>query len=82
MASRDDIVVRRYIDKRDIYSLSTRTKGKDVDVPAYRFNSIERKMIIEYNQPMGEVWIKAEAIMVLYVVPKNIGNIYYLILPL
>ena len=67
---------------KGIFTLFRRTKGKDVDVPAYRFNSIERKMIIEYNQPMGGVWIKAEAIMVLYVVPKNIVNIYYLILPL
>ena len=43
----------------DVYSLSTRTKGNDIDVPDSRFNSIERKMkpemLIEYNQHMGGV---------------------------
>ena len=56
VTSTDGIVVRRYIDKRDVYSLSTRTKGNDV---ASRFNIIERimkpAMIIEYNQHMGGV---------------------------
>ena len=59
MASTDGILVRRYIDKRDVYSLSTRTKGNDFDVPALRFNIIKIKMkpamIIEYNQHMGGV---------------------------
>ena len=54
VASTDGTVICRYIDKRDVYSLSTRTKGNDVDVPDARFNSIERKMkpamLIEYNQ--------------------------------
>ena len=42
--STDGIAVRRYIDKRDFYSLSTRTKWNDFNVPASKFNSIERKM--------------------------------------
>ena len=59
VTSKDGIIVRRYIDKRDVYSLSTRTKGNDVEVSASRFYGIERKMkpamILEYNQPMGGV---------------------------
>ena len=60
MVCKDGIVVRRYIDKRDVYSLSTRTKGNAVGVTDSRFNCIERKMkpemLIEYNQHMGGVY--------------------------
>ena len=44
LTNTDGIVVCRYVDKRDVYSLSTVTTGNYVDVPKARFNSLERKL--------------------------------------
>ena len=42
LANSDSIVVRRYVDKRDVYSLSTATH-----VPKTTFNNVERELTAE-----------------------------------
>ena len=55
----DGIIVRRWVDKRDVYSLSTITAGDNVDFLVSRFNTTSRKlkpaMLLYYSKYMGGV---------------------------